>query len=71
MTRPIVITGLNLSDGQKVLLMTPEYLDAEDSDAISEKMHELFPGVQFFILSGGFQALTFSKDVDMVIGEVE
>lgn len=51
--------------------MTPEYLDAEDSDAISEKMHELFPGVQFFILSGGFQALTFSKDVDMVIGEVE
>jgi hypothetical protein len=51
--------------------MTPEYLDAEDADAISEKMNELFPGVQFFILSGGFQALTFGEDTNMVIGEVE
>lgn len=71
MSRPIVIAGIDLTKHKDILLLTPEHLEPEETDQISNILNSRFKDVNFTVLSGGFTAISFDAEPGMIIGEID
>lgn len=71
MTRPIVIAGIEMTEGKNILLLSPSDTDPETELEVLKYLRERFTGVNFTVLSGGFQALVLNDDSNMNIGEID
>lgn len=69
--RPIVIAGIEMVEGKNILLLTPDDTDPEVELEVLNYLRERFTGVNFTVLSGGFQAIVLNDDSDMIIGEID
>lgn len=59
----VFVTGIDLTDGKNVLLLTPEHFDQEEEIIeLREVLLRNFPHCQFTVLSGGFQAVVTSHE---------
>lgn len=53
----VYVTGIDLSDNKNVLLLPPESMSDEDNLELRNVLLEKFPGCNFVVLTGGFQAV--------------
>jgi hypothetical protein len=66
----VVINGLDLTDGKKVLLLAPDELAYEDMLELREILTDKFPESEFFIMNGGMKVIAHTNGpVDFIEGD--
>jgi len=70
MTKPLIITGINLDKAENLLLVAPASFDDSDCELLAKALRDIAPDVQITILTGGFQVFELGEKADVVEGEI-